>query len=239
MKNLRAKVWAKVSQKKTRKRNIVMAVAVAIALLSAFGVLPAILWILVALGFLYKGLIALIRVLRKQIKVVDSSDDDRVKSKLLPGESVVIATREHPVAILLSIFTIRTVIILAIGAGIGYKAGSVATIVMGIALALALRVIWRYYIWKADILVLTNWRIFVVSGLLSRELEIIWVKNLGGSEIKISFVSLALSWVKLIEKPFGNIKASGIGTIFERFSRTPDIAAFDRALNIVQAPLKS
>lgn len=237
MNNLKAKVRAKVWQtKKAKVRTIVTAVAVAIMLLSIFGVIPAFLWVFIALGFLYRGLLALIKVFRKRIKVVDSSDDPRVKTKLLPGETVVIATREHPVAILLSLFTIRTLIVLAVGAAIGFRVHTVAAVVLGIILAAVARVIWRYYVWKADVLVLTNWRIFVVSGLLSRELEIIWVSKIGGSEIRTSFVSIMLSWIRIIDKPFGYIKASGIGTIFERFTFTPDIAGFDRALNIVQAP---
>lgn len=233
------------AQRRGTWKIAVAALAATIMLLSLFGVLSPALWVLGLVVGTPFGIRAGNMRLRKLMKsrpgrrtMVDYKEDSRVVSKLLPGERAIIATPEHPIAIVASIFSIWTLVAMAIGAGIGLSGRTQATFIVGIFLGLVVRLGYRMLVWRTDLLVLTNKRLYTVAGFFSREREAIRLRNVAGISTRISVVSYVFHWFGFIEAPIGYVKASGIGTIFERFKHTPDIEEFTRQLEIAQDQAK-
>ena len=240
-------IWAYAKRKKTWK-IVSAAVAALIILLSIVGLVsPALGYLTAAVSFVF-SFRAGCKLLRKWFKrwrshhsMVDYKEDPRVVDKLLPGEKVIVATPEHPVAIMMSIFTFATPIAM-FGGGIfcailAARSGNHdwhQLFFTGVVLGFMGRILYRVLVWRTDLLVLTNKRLYTVAGFFSREREAIRLRSIAGISTRVSMVSFGFAWLGIIDKPIGYVKATGIGTIFERFRHTPDIEDFTRQLEIAQ-----
>lgn len=247
-------IWANARKKRTWK-IVGSATAALIFLLSLVGIVSKGLGGLILVVSVIFGFRAGCRQLRKLFKrwrgtksMVDYKKDERVVSKLLPDEIVIVATPEHPVAIVMSIFSFATLIAVAIGAAVGAYASArghaiqpgghiqiaPATVIVGMVLGLIGRMFYRILVWRTDLLVLTNKRLYTVAGFFSREREAIRLKGIAGIKSKTRGIAYIAAWLGLIDEPIGYVVATGIGTIFERFRHTPKIEEFTRKLEIAQ-----
>jgi hypothetical protein len=214
---------------------MVVVAGAGVMLASYFGALPIAYGVLVALAGLYAGLRLIISVVRDSIEITDRSRDPKVRAKLLLGEEAIKATREHPVVILIAALSPWNLVAIGIGLLAGYVLGhGIALAVVGAILGYAGRLTWRIIVYRSDLLVLTNKRVFVASGPLSRSVGTIPIRNIGGTNVKIPLIARLLKGARFAEANFGFIVAQGIGNIFERFKYTPDVEGFERALNQVQ-----
>lgn len=226
------------------------ATAALIILLSFVGVLSPGLGGLVLVVSFVLGFRTMCKWLRKQYKrlrknrpIIDHAKDHRVTDKLLLDEHVVAATPEHPIVIVMSIFTWATLIWMGAGSAFGIfiavKMGSTAAervhdaipmIITWSLLGFVGRLVYRYLVWRTDLLVLTNYRLYTVAGFFSREREAIEVKSISGITHKTRVISYIAAWLGVIEEPIGFIKATGIGQISERFKHLPNVEEFARQI---------
>lgn len=140
---------------------------------------------------------------------------ERIEKYMLDSEILYVETNDHPIRML---GWYVGVALLTAGAGLllfkmPYQ--KVPSWLFGAVLIVwavtVLVVICKAVLWRHDKFCVSNERVFVVRGLFRVRCEFMPLSKLAAGKIKIPWHSTVLSWLRLIQVPYGTLQPDGAG----------------------------
>lgn len=137
----------------------------------------------------------------------------RVMTRMTSSETLRLETTDHPIRLLW--WYVGQFALTALGSlAIGYFDGT-GTWIIWITLIIwsigALIIFCKAFLWRKDKLCITDKRIFVVRGYFKIRHEFMPLSKLATAKIQVPWHSTILSWLRLIELPYGTLVADAAG----------------------------